>query len=233
MNELARQHTRRRAGLALVAALVIIALSLSDLYGFWRRLQTERLLTWGDRAALGVAETGLAAASAWRPLDADLVVLKARLHEQRADREPLASTAERAHLAQARAAMAHAASLRPTRPLDALTSLRLLARSGELGEGFHEAFLRTLRLGRWERSVELGLLEIGLAVWPLLAPSDRQLVESLARTALLSQHRELIPIGVRLGREAELREWIGDDPTLLSNLEAQLRRRETQSGRGP
>jgi len=147
------------------------------------------------------------------------------LHLERlAGQAPPRSALERRFLNQARDLYLDGVRQRPTWPLGLTSVLRTDFKLQRWGPHFNRRYARAADLGRSEPVALRALVDLGLAVWPVLDPDGRREVTTLLRHGLRLAPAHLLERAVQLRRAALVEPLIADDPALV-RLFADLRAR--------
>jgi cytochrome c-type biogenesis protein CcmH/NrfG len=115
----------------------------------------------------------------------------ARTHELTALSLDPGDPEARQALRQSAAAFRLAARLRPGSPYVWTDLARVKLRLDDMDFEFYGALDRARRLGPWEPAVQLGLVDMGLAAWPMLATSAQEWVVAALDRALLREEAEV------------------------------------------
>ena len=141
--------------------------------------------------AIGPALASLREARMLEPSNPHYVEQVARLRELRALRLAPRDPARREGLLQSLAQYREAAALRPGSPYVWASIAMLKVRLNDMDFEFYGALERAGRLGPWEPQVQLAMVDVGMATWPLLARAGRiRVLEALER-ALSRQEPEV------------------------------------------
>ena len=141
--------------------------------------------------AIGPALASLREARFFEPTNPQFVEQVARLQELQALRLDARDPAMREGLRQSLAQYRAAAAMRPGSPYVWASVAMLKARMNDLDFEFYGALERAGRLGPWEPKVQIAMIDVGLAAWPLLARAGRiRVLEALER-ALSRQEPEV------------------------------------------
>jgi len=147
------------------------------------------------------------------------------LHLERlAGQTPPRSDLERGLLTQARDLYLEGVRQRPTWPLGLTSVLRTDFKLQRWGQEFTRRYARAADLGRSEPVALRALVDLGLAVWPVLDPDGRREVATLLRHGLRLDPAHLMGRAVQLRRAALVEPLIADDPALVRRF-ADLRAR--------
>lgn len=176
-----------------------------------------------DRAALAYALRIYGWAFGLDGLNPGYLENRGRILEQLAQGQPFASP-EAAHLLEGALALYREASIRrPSWPYVYLSVARVKLKLGALDEEFGRSLRLAWVLGGWSLRVQLDLLEIGFAAWPLLNAERKELVGSVLTRALGMQPRPVLTLALRLGRRDLVEPFAERDDRLRRILDAGLR----------
>jgi hypothetical protein len=141
--------------------------------------------------AIASAQASMREAQVLEPSNPHFVEQSAHLQELRAlGLRPL-DPALRDGLRQSLAQYRQAAAMRPGSPFVWASIAMLKVRLNDMDFEFYGALERAGRLGPWEPQVQLAMVDVGMATWPLLARAGRiRVLEALER-ALSRQEPEV------------------------------------------
>ena len=141
--------------------------------------------------SVAVALASMREALSFEPDNPHFVEQAARLHELRALALPPRDPGIRDGLRQSLAQYREAAAMRPGSPYVWASIAMLKVRLNDMDFEFYGALERAGRLGPWEPQVQIAMIDVGMATWPLLARAGRiRVLEALER-ALSRQEPEV------------------------------------------
>jgi hypothetical protein len=198
----------RMVWVLLAAALLVAGIHEAALRGLADAHYTSARLTLAEGTApngslragsLAAAIASLRQALVLEPSNPLYVEQFARLEELRALQmrrgDPAAS--EALHLSLAR--YHDAVLMRPGSPYVWASVAMLKARLDQLDFEFYRALERAGRLGPWEPQVQIAMIDVGLATWPVLARTGKNAVLGALERALLRQATEVKRIAAAHG----------------------------------
>ena len=202
-----------RIGFALIAGALLLAgvyaaglRGIADAQYFGARTilsgaaKAKRL---PELAELTTVEAALRDSLALEPSNPLFVEQLARAHEMRVARLTGGDPAARESLRQSLARFRTAAVMRPGSPYVWLGIAAIKLRLDDMDFEFYGALQRADRLGRWEPEVQLGLADIGLASWSLLAQPAKVLVLGAIARGSPRQGREFRRLAAAHGTLAQ------------------------------
>ena len=157
-----------------------------------------------EPAELTTVEAVLRDSLALEPSNPLFVEQLARAHEMRAARLTGGDPAARESLRQSLTRFRTAAVMRPGSPYVWLGIAAIKLRLDDMDFEFYGALQRADRLGRWEPEIQLGLADIGLASWRLLAQPAKVLVLGAIVRGLPRQGREIRRLAAEHGSLARV-----------------------------